>query len=42
MAPSVPKLFGNEEVMDGVGEMLREIMDQEIQKRIIRAMKAKK
>ena len=42
LAPSVPKLFGNEEVMDGVGEMLREIMDQEIQKRIIRAMKAKK
>ena len=42
LAPSVPSLFGNEEVFDGVGEMLREVMNQEIQKRIIKAMKTKK
>lgn len=41
LAPSVPSLFGNEEVMGGVGEMLREIMDKEVQKRVIKALKAR-
>lgn len=41
LAPSVPSLFGNEEVMDGVGEMLREIMDKEVQKRIVKELKAR-
>ena len=42
LAPSVPNLFGNEEVIDGISEMLREVMNQEIQKRIMKELKARR